>query len=82
MFPVKPGGHMQVNVAFPSIQVAPFIQGFEAHSLISILQSLPTKHKIYIIQLIYILNKNRKLLFFFIVVNFKKKQNKTKCNDI
>lgn len=42
--PARPGGHLQVKVAFPSIQVPPCLQGFESHSFISIPHSRPVKN--------------------------------------
>lgn len=41
--PVRPGGHMQVKSAIPSIQVLPKAQGEEAHSLMLTRQSGPVK---------------------------------------
>jgi hypothetical protein len=39
--PVRPTGHTHLKAATASMHVAPLWQGTDAHSLISVLQSLP-----------------------------------------
>lgn len=39
--PVRPGGQMHLKAAISSMQVAPFLHGTDAHSSMSVLQSLP-----------------------------------------
>lgn len=48
-FPTIPVGQEHVKDAILSIQVAPFEHGFELHSLISILQTLPKDKENYIL---------------------------------
>ena len=52
--PVYPGTHLQVNELIPSMQVAPFWHGFDAHSSMSLNRKVKLHVRIKLIMISYI----------------------------